>query len=242
VSDESEGLPLAEALRAYGDPELWAAYESARAKLRSMPRRPSWLRDSREARDEWSDRYEAAQPAARHAADRAWAELVADFRAQLVSGELLATGYEAPDSLDRQKRPIAAEWWTKSRINVDSSSARRREVRLRDILVRRAADPRLEAVAAEGLPKDTTAALSSKQKHPGPRTFMPEAEEEMLALASCGALTNNFKADSHVIAGRVAARFLGQKVCDPKTIRNRLNKLYRILYREQCAQINSGDF
>ena len=48
---------------------------------------------------------------------RAWAALLADFRGRLVSGELIATGCEAPASLDSPRRPIPAEMWAKLRIN-----------------------------------------------------------------------------------------------------------------------------
>ena len=56
----------------------------------------------------------------------------------------------------------------------------------------------------------------SKQKRPGPRTFIPEAEEEMRAMAACGTLTGNFKADSHHMAERVAARFPGRRCVLPR--------------------------
>jgi hypothetical protein len=100
VWDQDEGLPLAEALKVYGDLELLAAYQSARAQFRGIPPRLSWLQDSRWVRERWSNRYEEAERAARDAVDRASKALVAEFRVRLISGELIATGYEAPASLD----------------------------------------------------------------------------------------------------------------------------------------------
>jgi hypothetical protein len=245
--DAAKGYPLREALERFADPEKWRAF--AEVADAEPPRRPSiWL----QPRPGWLTQRSAmrktnvADPERQRARwlqrQRTWAALVADFRAQLVSGELIATGCEAPDSLDRPRRPIPAEMWAKLRIDFRRSSARWHEMRLREILVRRRADADLAPTAAEAAQEAVVVTPTTKQKRPGRRTFMPEAEEEMRALASCNALTGNLKADSHAVAERVAARYPGQNVCCPKTIRNRLNKLYRVLYQEQCARNNSGDF
>ena len=116
-------------------------------------------------------------------------------------------------------------------MNFDNSSAPWRETELRDILVRRMADQDHEAATAGEI----------RQAAPEPRTFMQMAEEEMRAMADACALTENFKADSHVIASRAAQRFPGRPRC-AKTIRNQLCKVYRDLCKAQRAQNNSGDF
>ena len=55
---------------------------------------------------------------------------------------------------------------------------------LREILVRRPADAELAPTAAEAGQEAVMATPTSKQKRPGPRTFIPEAEEEMRAHGS----------------------------------------------------------
>jgi len=157
--------------------------------------------------------------------------LLADFRARLVSGELIASGYEVPIRLDSQRLDIPPEKWVKLRFRFGNSSAQWRTLEVCEILVRRAAEPHPERAAAE-----------TQQEDPAARTFIQMAEEEMHAMAASGALTGNFKADSHAIADRVAPRFRGRKARSPKTIRNQLNKLYRDLCEQQCAQNDLGDF
>ena len=246
--DAMAGYPLREALERFADPATWRAF--AEVADAEPPHGPSnWLEQGRgggwlgEHRP--TPRWDVGRFDPRRARweqrKRALAALVADFRGRLISGELLATGWEPPLSLDTQRRDIPAKLWVKLRIDFGRSRARWCELQLREIRVRRAAD--LEhRPAAQGRGEATPETARLGRARPGRRSFMPEAEEEMRAMASCGALTGSLKADSHAIAQRVAARFPTVKVCEPKTIRNKLSKIYRILHQEQCARNNSGNY
>jgi hypothetical protein len=133
-----EGLPLGKAIRVYGDPELWAAYESTRAKMAGIPLRPRWTDTSRREREAWLDRYEAAERAARAAGVTARRALKLDFTRRLQRGELVATGIKLPISEQIERIVIPARLWSVLVPNFEYSSAKRGEFKVIDVRVRRA--------------------------------------------------------------------------------------------------------
>jgi hypothetical protein len=138
MSDEEDGLPLADALRAYGDPKLWAAYENAHAELRSIPERPRWMAASRREREAWRGRYEGALSAARAAAQKARQALKLDFTRRLQRGEFVATGIKLPISERTERIVIPAHLWRVLVPNFEFSSAKRGEFQVVDVRISRA--------------------------------------------------------------------------------------------------------
>ena len=232
MSDEDEGLPLAEAIRAYGNPDLWAAYESAGAKLRSMPRRPSWLRDSREARDEWSDRYEAAARAARDAVDRAWKVLALDLSKRLQRRELVATGIKLPISEQSERMVIPAHLWPVFLLSFGRSKAEAEGIEFVDVRVRRA-DAR--GAAHESLrvaPPVASAPAVQLEPRRGRPNIKPILAAEMRRRAERGELRGKITQECRALRAWAEQHVQGEHIPQVNSIRRALSKLYQSLKEE----------
>ena len=166
MADEDQGLPLEEAFRAYGDPELLAAYERACDRVRSIPPCPDWFIDPA-GHMAWRDEYEEALRTAEEAKIKAWKARVADFKRRLWRGELVATGFKLGSNEQSTPIVIPARQWSGLVFDFRHSSAKHRDGReFFDIRVR----PRpLETRAGRG--SAGPAAKSEEEPQTGP----PEA-------------------------------------------------------------------
>jgi len=216
VSDESAGLPLKKALRTYGDPQLLATYEKARAALKRIPPHPTWLNSSRREREEWRDQYKAAQPASRNAVDSAWAKLVADFMERLRSGELTATGIKVPVHDESQPIVITRYLWFDLVPDFTRSSAKGRGSEFVGVRVRRAS-----------LDPDSTAQrVIDGPSFVGRPSLMRAVEQEMRGRAERGELCAKLAEECRVLAAWVREAFPNHQTPGAKAIENGLRSVY----------------
>ena len=159
MADKGEGLPLEEAVRAYGDPELVAAYDRACQAARGMQRRGYLTMFNGEP---IGGRGEAKEIARGNALvkqrERASRSLCRDLIRRLQSGELIATGLEEPLTLNKVRTPILPHLWQVLRPSFKHSAAVGGGLKICAILVRR-------ATAAD---QERPAVSSAVEEHPAP--------------------------------------------------------------------------
>jgi hypothetical protein len=232
VSDENEGLPLWDALRAYGDPELWAAYEGARAKLRSISARPRWSDTSRREREAWLDRYEAAKRAARNA-DRAWQVLGLDFKRRLQRGELVATGLKRPISEQSERVVIPAHLWSVLLLNFKRSRVTADDIEFVDVRVRQAAAAQREAhecyPPASRMENAPAVHLEPGQGRPSIKHILGA---EMRRRAEGGELRDKITPECRALRAWAECHVKDKHVPEVDSIRKALSELYYSLKEE----------
>ena len=232
MSVEDEGLPLADALRAYGDPQLWAAYESARTALKRIPDRPPWLHSSREARDEWLNRYEGAAPTARAALDTARQALELDFTTRVQRRELVATGIKLPISEQSERMVIPAHLWPVFLLSFGRSKAEAEGIEFVDVRVRRA-DAR--GAAHEFLrvaPPIASAPAVQLEPRRGRPNIKPILAAEMRRRAERGELRGKITQECRALRAWAEQHVQGEHIPQVNSIRRALSKLYQSLKEE----------
>lgn len=230
--DQDEGLPLAEAIEAYGDPELWAAYESARAALDRIPSRPPWLHSSRQERDAWSDRYEGAVPAAQASVEQTWRVLALDFRQRLQRAELIAMGFKRPITERSERIVVPAHLWSILVVNFRRSRVKADDLAFVDVRVWQAKAP--EGILETSPPTRQTDTAPEEQLVPGPGrpSIMGILEDEMRRRAERGELCDGITQESRALRAWAERHVQGEHIPLVDSICKALRKLYQSLRAE----------
>ena len=234
MSDEDEGLPLAEAVRTYSDPQLWEAYQSARVKLHSIPPRPRWIDSSREQREAWLDRYERALPAAHADLNTAFQALAACFKPRLRRGELVATGTEWPVTMDSKPMVIPAHLWDVLVLDLDKGTVRAGGLLIVGVRVRPASERDadrggLEPHTSEEAPRsERDTAVGS----PGRPSVMSAIAQEMRRRAQRGELRDRITPECRALRAWAEQHVQGEHIPQVDSIRKALSDLYQSLREE----------
>ena len=234
MSDEDEGLPLADAIRAYGDPQLWATYEKARAALNRIPRRPSWLHSSREAREAWSERYEAAERAARQAVSRARKALEADFIKRHERRELMATGIKLPISEKSERMVIPAHLWPVFLLNFERSRAKAEGIEFVDVRVCRADAAHGEVhECLPRAPRPESPPAVQLEPRRGRPSIKPILAAEMCRRAKHGELRDKITHECRALHAWAEQHVKDNSIPEVESICKSLRKLYHSLKAEK---------
>jgi hypothetical protein len=231
VAGKDEGLPLAEAIRVYGDPGLWEAYERARARLAGLGASPSWFSG---ADMDQLERYQKRRRTAGAAVDRAWQAVAVHFKGRLRRRELVATGIEVPVSVNSKPILIPTELWDVLELDFEDGTANAGTLRFAGVRVRPAlehdADPGTEpGIVKEyaGSESDSAAgSMSGARSFAGRPSLMRAVEQEMRRRAKQGELLPTLGRECGALQVWAAEKFQGQQTPTAKAIENGLRDVY----------------
>lgn len=220
MTSDGKGVPLAEAVQHFSDPEDWERLlEASAAKARCGPvlgylcedlATPAELARARETRH------------AREDVMRANALLTAKFLNRLETGELIATGYQAgSDLMKKQRVRIPPDLLTALKLNYMKSSASGGGFEFVAIRVERAAGAPVQTLEHKGNQDERASSF------PGRRSFMPMIEQEMRRRASEGMLAPSLAKESAALAEWAKHRFPGNQTPKARSIGNGLRATYR---------------
>ena len=148
--NEEPGLTLQEALEEYTDRDKWRAYQEAYQQLDRQRYRSGSLAITVRGGDA-----PTAHGALKCAYRRAEKAVVADLWQRLMSGELIATGFEWPLRLDSRRDPIPGQLFRGLRPNFRDSSVEGGGFKAVDVRVQRREPAEPVAAQAGGAAVDT---------------------------------------------------------------------------------------
>jgi hypothetical protein len=139
-------LPLKEAFEVFADRELWQAYQQAPLPAPASPDPQAWLgryaerpflsvRSRQRDPFRFDERIRPPEPAG-GAREKAWTALLTNFRAHLLSGELMASGIDPRAPIDNPRVMIPVERWRLLKPVISRGMAKGRPFELVDVMVR----------------------------------------------------------------------------------------------------------
>ncbi len=246
--DEIHGVPLQQALEKYADRERWLAFCSATARKREHQYHQGSLWITTRRVNEWEDCDDIDESFT--ACERAERAVVGDLWMRLYSGELIATGIECPPRLDSERRKIAPHMFRILSPRFGESSLVGPDIKIVDVLIRPALEggPIIEQEKTNALLGAVAAATSAKHSaeaeiriptrgKPGRPRLPPDFGREMQRHAEAGELCAYLTHEAlYLQAWGIRNGLLNNGApWALKTIKNNLNRLYRLLAAQKSG-------
>lgn len=216
------GLRLGEAIQRFTDEQKWRAYQDAAAAAAGRRRRAVFAIDGEPISGTHVYHRAQADNALVNRKQAAWQDVLADFMARLLSGELFATGLFAPFDAQSQRQAIRAELWAVLKPNFAKSSAKGAGCEVFAVRVM----PAAEHGAAHALPGILDVFGDGLVGRP---SCMAAIEAEMKARAMRGELGDTLADECRQLAEWAKNAFSPRRTPTPKTIHNQLSSVYRQL-------------
>jgi hypothetical protein len=230
VARNEGGLLLDDAIRNYGDPQLWAAYQAAVERQQAIPPQPGWFGSSGRAWSNWKANYARLMGKTSDQIAAAAHALHKEFKERLRSGELIGTGIKLPVTTGSRPEPIAPALWDVLVLDFASNQARSRGLTYHGVRIGSAADGFAVEPNAFGDAKVGGAPVpASSPSYPGRPSVMKKVRLEMERRAGEGLLCDTLKAESDELATWIAHELPSEQTPTAKTIRNACRDMYRQL-------------
>jgi hypothetical protein len=230
VAGGDSGVLLEEAIRIYGDPQLWARYQAAVDRRQGIPRQPAFIGSAgREWRD-WNTTYAGLSQRTSQEVAVAERALHKEFKQRLQSGELIASGIKLPITAGSQPEPIAPPLWDVLVLDVASNRARSEHLTYRGVRILSVAEGSVSAQSGPvGIAAEVAPAPAPSPSFPGRPSLMNKVSLEMDRRASESLLCDTLKAESDELATWIAHEFPAEQTPTAKTIRKALRQQYNQL-------------
>lgn len=224
-SASDDGLTLRDAVERYVGTELWNTYQRAAAQVpaRRPPVRSSWMGSDSPNRRGRSSMSQDTYIQLRRERDRAWQIVVQKFKSRLLSGELIATGYEYPVRPGASHIPVPQEYWSFLRPNFRKNSVAGGGLSLIDVWVHRAG----ETAAEPPLPGQLGPPAEEPSRKGGRPNQMKAVKAIMLEWHGKGELGKNWSLQSRRLAAAYTERY--HQPCNPNTVMRQLRGDYNAL-------------
>jgi hypothetical protein len=200
LAENTEWLLLEDAIRIYGDPRLWAAYQEALLREKSVPPRPSWFgSEARKWRD-WQATYQGRMGSIRDAISAAERLFYKDFKDRLRAGTLVALGIKVPIIREAGPEPIAASLWDVLQLDVPSNRVHTKGLVYAGVRICRAEEGRHLIVE----PPPATVVASRQAGRPSISSVL---RAELKRRADSGEMLDQWRPEARVLAAWVQGEY-----------------------------------